>query len=98
MDKTRTTIQSISGTNVTVASVVRLCSWTRGYPSVCLNQEERTITAINASTRVITLNAAPTSTYTENAILARSTVEIDTAAKRMRRGSIDTYSVKIAVT
>ncbi|MFD2089548.1 hypothetical protein [Brevibacillus brevis] len=98
LDKTKTSIQSVSGTNVTVASVVGFTVGQEVTLASVANQEERIITAINTSTRVITLNTAPTSTYTENAILARSTVEIDTAAKRMRRGSIDTYSVKIAVT
>ncbi|GEC93884.1 hypothetical protein [Brevibacillus brevis] len=98
LDKTRTTIQSISGSNVTVASVTGFAVGQEVTLASVNNQEERMITAINASTKIITLNAAPAATYSANAILARSTVEIDTAAKRMRRGSIDTYSVKIAVT
>ncbi|MFA4137699.1 MULTISPECIES: hypothetical protein [unclassified Brevibacillus] len=98
LDKTRTTIQSISGTNVTVASVSGFAVGQEVTLASVNNQEERIITAINALTQVITLNAAPTATYSSNAILARSTVEIDTVAKRMRRGSIDTYSVRIAVT
>ncbi|MED1915662.1 hypothetical protein P4V64_10120 [Bacillus thuringiensis] len=98
LDKTRTTIQSISGTNVTVASVAGFSVGQEVTLASVTNQEERVITAIHASTQVITLNAAPSASYSSNAILARSTVEIDTVAKRMRRGSIDTYSVQITVT
>ncbi|MGG4444566.1 hypothetical protein [Brevibacillus fortis] len=98
LDKTRTTIQSTSGSNVAVAQITGFAVGQEVTLASVTSQEERTITAIDPVTRIITLNTAPTGTYTTNAILARSTVEIDTAAKRMRRGTIDTYSVKIAVT
>ncbi|QDS32539.1 hypothetical protein [Brevibacillus brevis] len=98
LDKTRTTIKSASGTKVAVASIAGFAVGQEVTLASVTSQEERTIVEINPVTWIITLNSALTGSYTTNAILARSTVEIDTAAKRMRRGSIDTYSVQIVVT
>lgn len=98
LDKTRTTIKSASGAKVLVASITGFAVGQEVTIASVTSQEERTIVDINPLSWIITLNAALTGSYTTNSIMARSTVEIDTAAKRMRRGSIDTYSVKIAVT
>ncbi|QDS35821.1 hypothetical protein [Brevibacillus brevis] len=98
LDKTRTTIKSASGKKVAVASITGFAVGQEVTLASVTSQEERIIVEINPVTWIITLNSALTGSYTTNSILARSTVEIDTAAKRMRRGSIDTYSVQIAIT
>lgn len=98
LDTTKATIKSVSGTNVTVSSVAGFTVGQEITLASIANQESRTITAINTTTNVITLNSAPTNTYPAGSLLARSTVEINTKAKRMRRGGIDTFSVTISVT
>ncbi|WP_312117974.1 hypothetical protein [Brevibacillus reuszeri] len=98
LDTTKATIQSVSGANVTVSSVKGFAVGQEITLASASSQEIRTITSINETTRVITLNSVPSSTYSAGSLLARSTVEVDTTAKRMRRGTIDSYSVRISVT
>lgn len=97
LDTTRTAVVSTSGVVFTVQSVTGFAVGQEVSLASAATQEVAIISAIDATAKTITFSAAPANTYGPGSIVARSTVVIDTAAKQMRRGGIDTYTVTISV-
>ncbi|RNB91986.1 hypothetical protein EDM56_04330 [Brevibacillus fluminis] len=95
LDMTRTTLVSHTSTVLTVENTVGFIVGQEITIASLTAYENRVINAINGKT--ITLTSGLTGTYPAGAIVARSTVEIDTTNKKMKRGSYKTYDVTISV-